>query len=385
MLSYWERSSFLQYDYIILGSGITGLSAAASIIEKQANARIVILEKGLFPSGASTKNAGFACVGSLTEKCSDLQRMGEETFIKIIQNRVRGLQILRNRLGDSVIEYRNCGGFELVMDDLSRAAIPQINRMNQLLQPIFGKAIFSEDSQAASRFGMNTSHIETCIRNDFDGDIHTGKMMRALIRYVQERGVQIYTQTSAQTPIETGDGVEVAVIHNTEEIVFKAKKVLVCTNAFTPALFPTADVKPGRGQVVLTHPIPDLKLQGVFYFDDGFYYFRCINNRILFGGGRNLDFEGERTTSMELNSKIHTSLDHYLRNLILPNTAFEIDMRWSGIMGFGDNKTPIVEAISEHIGLGVRLNGMGVALAGSIGEQLAEWAIHDKHLTIEAY
>jgi hypothetical protein len=35
----------------------------------------------------------------------------------------------------------------------------------------------------------------------------------------------------------------------------------------------------------------------MFHLEKGYYYFRNINDRILLGGGRNLDFEGETTTS----------------------------------------------------------------------------------------
>ena len=66
MLSYWEKQSLLQYDHIVLGSGIVGLSAAISLKERQPQARVLVLERALLPTGASTKNAGFACIGSLT-------------------------------------------------------------------------------------------------------------------------------------------------------------------------------------------------------------------------------------------------------------------------------------------------------------------------------
>jgi glycine/D-amino acid oxidase-like deaminating enzyme len=52
---------------------------------------------------------------------------------------------------------------------------------------------------------------------------------------------------------------------------------------------------PGRGQIVVTKPIQSLDYQGTFHFNDGYYYFRTIGKRILFGGGRNEDIEGENT------------------------------------------------------------------------------------------
>lgn len=71
MLSYWEQKNFFRYELIVIGSGFTGLSTAINFKKKNPKARVLILEKGVFPTGASTKNAGFACFGSLTEILDD--------------------------------------------------------------------------------------------------------------------------------------------------------------------------------------------------------------------------------------------------------------------------------------------------------------------------
>ena len=72
MFSYWEQQSFFNYDYIIIGAGITGLSTAIELKERQPKATVLVLERGILPTGASTKNAGFACMCSDTELLADL-------------------------------------------------------------------------------------------------------------------------------------------------------------------------------------------------------------------------------------------------------------------------------------------------------------------------
>ncbi|RYZ47414.1 MAG: FAD-binding oxidoreductase, partial [Sphingobacteriales bacterium] len=66
MLSYWEKTSFLHYDHIVIGSGIVGLSTALELRGRFPSSRILVLERGLLPTGASSRNAGFACMGSVT-------------------------------------------------------------------------------------------------------------------------------------------------------------------------------------------------------------------------------------------------------------------------------------------------------------------------------
>ncbi|MGZ3840207.1 MAG: FAD-dependent oxidoreductase, partial [Flavisolibacter sp.] len=66
--SVWEKETFFApQDVMILGSGFVGLWSAYYLKKKQPALRITILERGLIPTGASTRNAGFACFGSLSE------------------------------------------------------------------------------------------------------------------------------------------------------------------------------------------------------------------------------------------------------------------------------------------------------------------------------
>ena len=62
--------------------------------------------------------------------------------------------------------------------------------------------------------------------------------------------------------------------------------------------------------------------------------------------------------------------------MILPETHFEIDHRWSGIMGVGDQKKPKIEQRSENVFCGVRLGGMGVAIGSLVGNELAGLALN---------
>jgi glycine/D-amino acid oxidase-like deaminating enzyme len=104
---------------------------------------------------------------------------------------------------------------------------------------------------------------------------------------------------------------------------------------------------------------------------EGYYYFRNIDDRILIGGGRNLDFSNEKTMNFGQTDLIQNKLEEILKTIILPTTSFEIDQRWSGIMGVGDKKKPIVKQISNHVFCGIRLGGMGIAIGSLVGRELA--------------
>lgn len=370
MLSYWEKSSFLHYDVIIIGSGIVGLSTAISVKEKQPELTVAILERGILPTGASTKNAGFACIGSLTEILDDLKSMPEAEVLELVQLRKNGLARLRNRLGDERMSYRANGSHELIFEN-DIASLHQLDNINEMLFPMLNENAFALANDKIESFGFQG--VSALIENRLEGEIDSGKTMRALMDKALSFGIQLLTGCFVETFEEENNSVAIFVKHGVlnEVVRFHAKQLVVCTNAFAKQFFPEENIRPGRGQILITKPIDNLKLKGVFHFDEGYYYFREINGRLLFGGGRNMDFNEEETTEFEYNETILDNLVEKLHTIILPQTSFEIDYAWTGIMAFGDSKFPIIKKVSEHVHAGVRMGGMGVAIGSEVAEVLA--------------
>lgn len=365
MLSFWEKKSFLQYDYIIVGSGLMGLHVAYDLIEKYPTAKIVILERGMFPSGASTKNAGFACFGSLTEIISDIALNGVDETLTLLEERFRGIDLLCHRLGKKNIDYQSNGGYELIFEK-EKFALERREEINALLWPLFKTEVFALAPTALASFGFDATRVKALLYNRFEGQIDTGLMMQALMQKVIQKGVQILTGSEV-TKVEALDNGGIVHVHHhliDEHIQMKAQKIFVCTNAFVNGIIATATITPGRGQVLVTKPISGLPFKGVFHFDEGYYYFRNYEDRVIFGGGRNLDFATEASHRFALNEEIFSQLKVYLQDIILPNYPFEIEDRWSGIMGFSADKKPVIQKEGEHIIVSMSCNGMGVALSG---------------------
>jgi glycine/D-amino acid oxidase-like deaminating enzyme len=373
MLSYWETTHFIAYDVIIIGAGIVGLSTAASIAEKHPHKKILVLERGLLPTGASTKNAGFACFGSLTELLADLRSTPETAVLELVQERYLGLLALRQRLGDDNIAYEGLGGYEL-LGEKELYALDELQRINHWLKAIFPKDVFVLENDQIENFGFNTQKVKALVRNTFEGQIDTGKMMQSLWDYVQQKGVRILTGCEVVAWEENPQTITVKVQNQTTKthIDFTAQQLVVCTNAFTTQLLPKLDIRAGRGQVLITEPLKNLRLKGAFHYDEGFFYFRHVGQRILLGGGRNLDFEGETSTELLTTKPIINYLEELLKDVICPYEPVAIAQQWAGIMAFGATKQPIVQWHSPKVLLGVRCGGMGVALGSRLGEKLAE-------------
>ncbi|MCO6489149.1 MAG: FAD-binding oxidoreductase [Phaeodactylibacter sp.] len=371
-LSYWERESFFRgIDIAVIGSGIVGLSAALRLRELAPSARVAVLERGPLPLGASTRNAGFACYGSVSELLDDMDKQGEEAVWALVERRWRGLQRLRRRLGDERIRYEGLGGYELFRSEeteLAARCAEAISRFNRQAQPITGLAeTYRLANGRIGEFGLK--NITQLIWNAGEGQIHTGEMAKALQEKALAAGVAIFHGLPVKALEEQPSGVE---IHTDYGWSFRAGSALVATNGFARRLLPELSVQPARNQVLITAPLPQLPIRGCFHYDRGYYYFRNIDNRILLGGGRNLDEQGETTDEFGTTPLIRNALLRLLKEVVLPGREVAVDSWWSGILGVGSRKAPIIRQVSPHVVAAVRLGGMGVAIGTLVGEEGAE-------------
>jgi len=369
-LSYWEKNIYLtDVDYLIIGSGIVGLSTALELRLKDSKAKIIILERGYLPTGASTKNAGFACFGSPSEIIDDLANFGIENVKQTIALRWRGLEKLKSRLGSENMNYSPCGSYDLFTEKDKENYIEcsnQLTFLNNLIFEITGlKNCYSIVDRIES---LGFTDIIGAIYNQYEGSIHTGLMMKNLIELASKNNIQILNSINVQKISSQQN--EVVVFTDYGDI--SAKKVMLCTNGLTKMLYPQIPLFPARAQVIVTSPIDNLKINSTYHYDKGYYYFRVVdNNRILIGGARNADFDNEETEVIENTPFILSKIEELLKTIIIPDVKFKIDYSWAGIMGVGAEKKPYISELEPNIFCAVRLGGMGVAMGSEVGNLLA--------------
>lgn len=367
-LSVWEKESFFApADIIIAGSGLVGLWSAYYLKRKAPSLSITVVERGLIPSGASTRNAGFACFGTLTEMVAGVREMGEDQFLELTEMRYKGIRKINKTFKDKEIGFQREGGYELIANAGDNELRSRIDVFNRLLKRITGKQkIFSLQNEKIARFGF--AGIQHLIANNYEGQLHSGKLSQALLRLVQSMGVTVLNNTEI-TGYEKVHGQ--LLLHTNHAFPLLSSQLLVATNAFARQLLPQLDIIPARGQVIVTAPIEGLPFRGSFHYDEGFYYFRDLGERVLLGGARNKALDEETTEHMDISEPIQSELERFLRETILPGRHFTIEHRWSGIMAMGSEKMPIIRAVNDHVFCAVRMSGMGVALAPVVGEKIA--------------
>lgn len=366
MNSIWELETFYRKrDVIIIGAGFTGLWTAISIKEKFPERSVLIIERNSIPLVASTRNAGFACFGSLTEIIADQEKMGWDKTLELVKMRFEGLRRIQNYFKSSDIDFELGGGYEILNND---QPLRRIEEVNKKLESITGISnTYSLKQVKIQDFGLGKSNF--LIENPCEGSLHSGKLLQKLLEKCNELKVEFLFGKEVMNVDENATRIQVQL---SDVLSIQADQLIHCTNAFSSKFLGNEEIIPARGQILVTEPIENLKLKGTFHYDEGFYYFRNLGDRVLLGGGRNQDFKTEETRDFQTTEFLQNHLEQFLKDVILPDQEFKISNRWSGIMAMGSEKTPIVKQVSEKQFCAVRLSGMGVALAPKIGEMVSE-------------
>ena len=376
-LSFWEKETFYAHrDIIIIGSGLVGLWSAYYMKKNVPHANILIVDRGNIPTGASTRNAGFACIGSATELLAHARAAGEQKMLEMVAMRYEGLSRIQKVFGKKEIEYERYGGYELITDE-QYGKLKQLKNDLGWLNITLRKAIKNEKTfRVADKkirdFGFKqTSHL---IESKTEAQLHSGKLLQALLKKVQGMNVQVFTQTEIKSFQKTSGKI---ILQTNLPVNLSTDQLLICTNGFASQLLPEIDVIPVRGQVLVTSPIKKLAFRGAFHFDEGFYYFRNLSgNRVLLGGARNTALEAENSNEFTVTNTIQAELERFLSTVVLPKQKYSIEHRWSGIMGMGSGKFPIIKRIEKNIYCAVRMSGMGVALSPVVGDIVARQMLY---------
>jgi gamma-glutamylputrescine oxidase len=366
--SHWD-DHLLEADVVIVGAGIIGITTALELRAHNPRLRVLVLERDVVPAGATLRNAGFACFGSLGEIAHDIDVMGEAEALDVIARRIEGLERLRRRCGDDHLGFEQHGGHELFL--APHSALARLHHINTILAPLFkGAPVFTrcDELVAPYRFG---GVVQAMVRTPYEGTIDSGRLVARLLALARAAGADVRFGTLVEH-IEDGHGSVLLHVRTTLGTrTVRGAVAVLAVNGFMRDIDPGASVVPGRGQVLITEPIEGLPFKGSFHFDDGYWYFRNVGSRILFGGGRHLELERETTTELSVTESLQNHLEHHLRTIIAPWADVRIARRWSGIMGFTPNKHPLVVR-RGNIVTAFGCNGMGVAIGSTIGMEAAQ-------------
>ena len=352
--SFWEwKDSLAGLDAVVVGAGLVGSNAALRLRERHPSWRIAVLDRSAF-GGASTRNAGFACFGSPSELLDDWKSLGRDATVELVRMRWEGLQALRRMWGDKALGYRACGAVEAFTDaELLGECQFMLSELNASLADVLGGVAFEAQNNVA---GLH--HLCGALASPLEGDLDTASLAHTLKDALHRSQIPVLSGVEVTGLDHVSGKWEVRTTHG----CFAVPHVLVATNAWSRALL-NVDVHPVTNHVVVSHPLPHLHLTQTVHHDRGYIYAREVDGRLLIGGGRH--WEGDDTQRVE-------RLIQWAQRHIQGAQDWRTAHHWTGMLGVGDVRQPIVQEIEPGLVAGIRLGGMGVAIGTRVGQRLAD-------------
>jgi hypothetical protein len=377
-------------DVLIVGAGfmgrwlarfLAGAHTGSSAGGSAAPPTVLVVERDRFAYGASSRNAGFLTCGHVSEMLADIETVGDDAVVESFLRRRRGMAVVRREVPDLPVDA--CGSVDF--DPLTEAGMELARKLNAAggeevfsLRHVQGLPGAGPDGDGGTGSGSQASTGGAPARgrrralfNAADGGVDPVRLLRLLrvrsrARFAFGVDAREVSRGVARLRTPMGDG-EVHYGH-----------AFVCTNGFTASLHPDSPIRPGRGQVIVTTPVPSSRPDPdectLGYLNRGYDYFRWLDDRLLVGGGRHrFGADEDGTTALTATPALRSYLEGVARR-ILGHDDFGVEAHWAGIMGFphghhvgGAPRHPIDDVTEAVAGFG----GMGVALTPAVAEEIA--------------
>jgi len=386
-ISFWLDQSGTattkNYDFVIVGGGIAGLSTAYWLQQEQPKAKIAIIEKNRIGFGASGRNAGFVTCGSTAHFMKLNQHFGTQKAVEIWKFSEANRELLKQHIIEDqadLVDYRQTGSCTVAPNEemwTKYRETAQIMKAN-------GLAVQEVDSNyMESDYGV-TGFVGG-IEYKGDGFVHPVKLLERLKSKIK---ADIFESTEVFA-IENHQGTQKL---KTDRGVFETPKVLLTLNAYLPMVLKNFKnlITPNRGQILVTEPLPHF-VKGPCYLTKYLCYFRQLpTGHLLIGGFRNLSLETENNLLDQTTEVIQDALLEFVRERFKHGKAAKVAYQWSGIMGFTPDEQMMIGALPDNPGIslmaGCSGHGMGlsfhaakVLVGNTLGREIPA------HLNIERF
>lgn len=370
-LSYWEQDLFSRkYDLIIVGAGFSGMATAFFMKEHRPDWKILVLDKAVQQRAASSRNAGLACISSLSELMEDVAEYGWDNVLRLIEWRWKGLEYIKEEFDHGKIAYKRVPSGEVFIKDAafpSEKYLQHIDEANYKLKDILGLSYYQLEDQLPAHIKAGEAYIS----HAEEGQLHPARLLKAWTEKCRSMHIEIL-EACEVFDYKTGPKGDYTVASEMGKIC--TKRILFCTNGKTIPAQSMTDLKVVSNLVLVSKPFEKLDWQANLHAESGYLYARNIGDRILVGGGRHLLDSNEQLDPSEVQKdKLRAYLKRFAcEHLTNVPQQWESEFEWLGYLGTGSVKEPIMKATDNNIFVLGRLSGMGVALSSYLGKQMAK-------------
>lgn len=392
------------FDYVIIGSGISGASIAYKLLDRNPNFSILMLEGRKAASGASGRNGGHVRPGDWSSIVKWVEAYGEDEALKIQkleQDCVDDMAsfVSAHNVSSGFHEVESAGLFwtkEKFEDAVKVWEFQQ--ELDQRRPDDVGRneRVVYRGQEAREYWGWPEILGAITFRSATQNPYLT---VCAMIEEALGKGLNLQTNTMALALKQLSKEQWEA---ETDRGTVKGKNVVLATNGFTNALHPgigkTKFLAPGRSQVTAVHPEAYAADNSVWsrsasYGDrdtgGNYIVVRAPGDPgegdVIYGGGQMFSPSRERniTDDSVVNEDIALHLHRVGRQVYGYKNWGEttkVLKDWTGITCYTEDGFPAVGAMPNEEGLwaSVCMNGHGMAWAYRSAEALVEMMVNGK-------
>ena len=374
-------NSNLDTEWLIIGAGYTGLSAARKLGEIFPNNKIIIVDAQLAGEGASGRNSGYLVDTTLNDGFTSNKELDSYKKKADIYN--LGINAVKNFIKQYQVDcdWNECGKF---FASSRKEDLTILNNFSNTLKKLGYEHDILNNKQLTNRLGTNFYNVGLHTRGGIL--LHPGKLVRAMVDTLP-KNVQLYENSYLYEWFKEKDFINCKFQNG----AIKAKKIIFATNGFLKSLGIKKNYNfPITLTASMTRPLTDKEYESIGKPKEwGVLPVRPMGATIRMTKDRRILIRNtaELYNPMKMPQSIlnQRSLKQKLGiKKRFPQLSDDIiQSSWSGIVSRTRNSSQIFEKINDNIFVGGCYNGSGIGVGTLFGEQIAFKAAGENTKEIE--
>lgn len=367
--TYPKVETDLRCDWLVVGGGYTGLSAARKLAELHPNHRVVLIDSGRVGQGASSRNSGYLVDSTLND--GHLNNAGLQQYQQKFQLFTAGIEAVRELVNEYRIEcdWTEAGKYHAAHSSAFHTKLD--NFSNVLTQCGIRHDVLDADALANA---LGTRFYTKAVRTDGGVLLHPAKLARGMMALLEHR-VEVFEHSK----LESWKPGNQSVVTRVNGQTIHCKKLLLCANGYLPKMgVGKHQMFPLTLTASMTRPLTDEEYRHIGHpIEWGVLSASSMGATVRLTSDRRIMIrntaESRASLSMSagelaLRRKIHWK-GLQKRFPFLSETC--ITHTWSGVTAVSRNSANLFQRLDDRVFVAGCYNGGGIGLATLFGEQLA--------------
>ncbi len=356
-------------DWLIVGAGFTGLSAARKLGELNKSQKIILVDAQLAGEGASSRNSGYLVDTTLNDGFTsnkDLENYKKKTDIYAL-----GIETVKKFINEYQVDcdWNECGKFFATSKKEDKKIL---SNFSKILTKLNFENYLLNNKELTNRLGTNFYNIGLYTKGGIL--LHPGKLVRAMINALPNN-VKLYENSCLLNWVDNKD----YIISIFKHAKINSKKIIFATNGFLKSLGIKKNYNfPITLTASMTRALTESEFKSIGEPKEwGVLPVRPMGATVRMTKDRRILIRNTaevcnpfQMPQKELDKRsIIQKLGIAKRFPQLPKDI--VSSTWSGIVSRTRNSSQIFEKIRNNIYVAGCYNGSGIGVGTLFGEQIA--------------